>query len=208
MATGLTLMDWVATIASEARRSAIIRVKEFALRNHVSESAVKKALRRHATKGILEEVSKGLYLNTLANGFSARDVVNVVRPKSYISLETALAEWGISTQQPVSLTCVSTLDARTIKTKSLNISYRKINETLFYGFQEKKTRYGTYKTAEPEKALLDWIYFSRNDGLPVPLDELQFEKVSRSRLLDYAKKYPSTVRKTLYFALLEKQFAP
>ena len=74
--------------------------------------------------------------------------------------------------------------------------------------REKDASYGTYKTAEPEKALLDWIYFSRNDGLPVPLDELQFEKVSRSRLLDYAKKYPSTVRKTLYFALLEKQFAP
>jgi predicted transcriptional regulator of viral defense system len=201
-------MDWVATIASEARRSGIIRVKEFALRSRVSESAVKKALRRYTAKGILEEVSKGLYLNTLANGFSARDVVNVVRPRSYISLETALAEWGISTQHPVALTCVSLLDARTIKTKSLNISYRKINETLFWGFQEKKTRYTTYKIAEPEKALLDWIYFSHNDGLPVPLDELQFEKVSRSRLLDCAKKYPSTVLKTLYFALLEKQFAP
>lgn len=208
MAKGLTLMDWVATIASEAKRGAIIRVKEFASRSHVSESAVKKALRRHATKGILEEVSKGLYLNTLASGFSARDVVNVVRPNSYISLETALAEWGISTQHPIALTCVSTLDARIIRTKSLNISYRKIKETLFWGFQEKKTRYSTYKIAEPEKALLDWIYFSHNDGLPVPLDELRFEKVSRSRLIDYAKKYPSTVLKTLYFVLLEKQFTP
>ena len=55
MAKGLTPVDWIATIASEARRSAIIRVKEFALRNHLSESAVKKALRRHAVKGILEE---------------------------------------------------------------------------------------------------------------------------------------------------------
>jgi predicted transcriptional regulator of viral defense system len=208
MAKGSGLMDWITTIASEARLSAIIRVKEFVLKSRVSESAVKKALRRYAAKGILEEVSKGLYLNTLASGFSARDVVNVVRPNAYISLESALAEWGISTQHPVALTCVGTLDARTIKTKSLNISYLKINETLFWGFQEKKTRYSTYKIAEPEKALLDWIYFSHNDGLPVVLDELRFENLSRSRLADYAKKYPSTVLKTLYFPLTEKQFAP
>jgi predicted transcriptional regulator of viral defense system len=208
MAKGSGLMDWIATIASEARLSAIVRVKEFASKSRISESAVKKALRRHAAKGILEEVSRGLYLNTLASGFSPRDVVNVVRTNSYISLESALAEWGISTQHPVALTCVSTLDARTIKTKSLNISYRKINEALFWGFQEEKTRYSTYKIAEPEKALLDWIYFSHNDGLPVVLDEFRFENLSRSRLVDYAKKYPSTVLKTLYFPLLEKQFAP
>jgi hypothetical protein len=53
------------------------------------------------------------------------------------------------------------LDARTIKTKSLNIPYRKMKETLFWRFQEKKTRCSSYKIAEPEKALLDWIYFSQ-----------------------------------------------
>jgi len=55
---------------------------------------------------------------------------------------------------------VEQLDARTIKTKSLNISYRKIKRDIILGFfKRKKTRYSTYKIAEPEKALLDWIYF-------------------------------------------------
>jgi hypothetical protein len=87
----------------------------------------------------------------------------------------------------------------------VDIVYRKISKDLFWGFLEKKTRYSMYKIAEPEKALLDWIYFHLQNGLPVQLDEIQFEKLSRSKLVSYAKKYPSTVIHSLFFPLLEGQ---
>jgi hypothetical protein len=45
------------------------------------------------------------------------------------------------------------------KSPSIEILYRKISRGLFWGFLEKKGRYASYKIAEPEKALLDWIYF-------------------------------------------------
>jgi len=45
------------------------------------------------------------------------------------------------------------------KSPSIEILYRKISRGLFWGFLEKKGRYASYKIAELEKALLDWIYF-------------------------------------------------
>jgi hypothetical protein len=94
---------------------------------------------------------------------------------------------------------------RSSQDPSVHIIYRKISRDLFWGYLEKKSRYGAYKIAEPEKALLDWIYFHLKDGLPVQFDEIQFSKLSRSRLVQYAKKFPSTVMQELFLPMLEGQ---
>jgi len=200
-------MDWIATLATEAKTSAVLGIRKLAPKYGLSPSAVSKALQRLASKGAIEPLADGVYLNKLTAGYTARDVVNELRPDSYISLDTALAEWGLSTQSPVALTCVSTANARTIRSESVHISYRKIKTDLFWGFLEKKTRYTTYKIAEPEKALLDWLYFHLQDGLPAPLDEIQFHKLDQTKLLEYAKKYPSTVLKALLLPMLEHRAA-
>jgi predicted transcriptional regulator of viral defense system len=198
-------MDWVKTLAAEAKTNPLVRIRELAPKYRLSSSSVGTALKRQQARGLLEQVADGTYLNKLAEGVAVRDIVNGLVPESYISLGTALAEWGLSSQSPVATTCVTPTRARKIKTASVDIVYRKISRDLFWGFLEKKTRYSTYKIAEPEKALLDWIYFHLQNGLPVQLDEIEFEKLSRSKLVSYAKKYPSTVIQTLFFPLLEGQ---
>ncbi len=200
-------MDWVTTLAAEARTSPLVGIRETASKHGLSNAAVTQALKRQEGRGLLEKLADGVYLNKLATSVNARDVVNELIPDSYISLGTALAEWGVSSQNPIATTCVTTARGRKIKTASIDIVYRKISRELFWGFTEKKGRYGSYKIAEPEKAFLDWIYFSLKDGLAVQFDEIQFEKLSRSRLVEYAKKYPSTVIQTLFFPLLEGQIA-
>lgn len=57
-----------------------------------------------------------------------------------------------------------------------------------------------YRIAEPEKALLDWIYLQRQEGLPVVLDELNLKVTDRTKLLKYASKYPIPVQKTVQSA--------
>lgn len=207
MALRTDILDWTATIAREARTSAVLRIRAVASKYAVSPSAVGKAFQRKEKSGLLELLADGIYLNKLTAGYTARDVVNELRPDSYISLDTALAEWGLSTQNPVALTCVGTANARVIRSESVHIAYRKIKSDLFWGFLEKKSRYTTYKIAEPEKALLDWVYFHLQDGLPAPLDEIQFHKLNQAKLLEYAKKYPSTVLKTLLLPMLEYRTA-
>lgn len=194
-------MDWAATLRKEGQRSAILRSDDIARRYGIVDSTVGKALRRQERRGLVEHVSNRIYINKLANDFSLRELADVLRRNSYISLESALAEWGISTQSPSSLTCVTTGFPRKFKSPSVRIVYRHIGENLYWGFQEKRTRHGSYKIAEPEKALLDWIYLQRQEGLPVVLDELNLKVTDKKKLLHYASKYPTPVQQTIQLAL-------
>ena len=119
------------------------------------------------------------------------------RPDAYISLESALAEWGISTQSPSALTCVTTGFPREFRRPSVQIVYRHIAKKLHWGFETKRTRHGSYRIAEPEKALLDWIYLQRHEGLPVAFDELSLNVIDKKKLRQYALKYPNSVQQTL-----------
>lgn len=196
-------MDWVSALMTEARTNPLVRIRDAASRYRLSNSAVSKALGRQARRGLLEKLSDDVYLNKLAASPTPRDIVNQLVPDSYVSLGSALAEWGLSTQDPVAVTCVTNSRRRSIKTPSIQIMYRKIKDELLWGYIEKKARYSSYRIAEPEKALLDWIYFTLQDGLPVQLDEIEFAKLSRARLVAYAKKFPSTVMQVLFLPMLE-----
>jgi predicted transcriptional regulator of viral defense system len=190
-------LDWAATLRKEALRSAVLRSDELARRYGIAEAAVGNSLRRQERRGLVEHVSRKIYINKLAHDDSARELVGILRPNAYISLESALAEWGISTQSPSSLTCVTTGFPRKFQTASVRIVYRHIGENLFWGFEEKRTRHGTYKIAVPEKALLDWVYLQRQEGLPTALDELNFNAIGGKKLRKYAAKYPNSVQQTL-----------
>ncbi len=157
-------------------------------------------------KGWSSAVSTKLYINHLNQQFSPCDLVNVLRPKSYISLESALLDKGITNQSPSALTCVTPSYPQSYRGKSANIIYRKISPELYWGYEEKSTRYNKYLIAEPEKALLDWIYLSRQEGLPTPLDELRLDFLSIPKLRKYADRFPRTVQETIKDLLLERAF--
>ena len=138
---------------------------------------------------------------------SANDFVTVLNPNSYVSLESALNQWGISTQSPVSLTCVTTGKPKEYRTPEFAITLRSISEHLFWGFVEKQTRYSKYRIAEPEKALLDWVYLMLQNGLTPRLDEIELQSLDKQKLVKYAAKYPGTVRNALKDSLAFEHFA-
>lgn len=190
-------MDWAKTLREEASRSAILRSDELATKYGIAEAVVGNALRRQERRGLVEHVSRRLYVNKLAHDFSARELVGILRPDAYISLESALAEWGISTQSPSALTSVTTGFPRAFRTASVQIVYRHIAKKLLWGFEVKRTRHGSYRIAEPEKALLDWVYLQRQEGLPTAFDELDLKTVDWKKLYRYAGKFPRAVRTAL-----------
>jgi hypothetical protein len=145
----------------------------------------------------VEHVPRRLYVNRLANDFSPRKLVDILRAGAYISLESALAEWGISTQSPSAFTSVTTGFPREFRSPSVQIVYRHIAKKLHWGFEAKRTRDGSYRIAEPEKGLLDWIYFQRQERLPTPFDELSPKAIDWEKLLRYSLKFPQSVRSAL-----------
>jgi hypothetical protein len=183
-------MDWVRLITDQARISGILRVDELARELNTSEVAVGNALRRQEKRGLVEHLGKKIFINRLVPDYSGRELINTLRPESYLSLETVLRDSGISTQSPTILTCVTPGRPGEFRAKSVSISFRRISKNLFWGFQEKRTRYGKYNIAEPEKALLDWVYLQRQEGSTINTDELDLQRLDRGKLLQYAAKFP------------------
>jgi predicted transcriptional regulator of viral defense system len=200
-------MDWVKVIANEARTGAIIRSDALANKIGIPLQSVRVNLKRQQARGLVEHVTRKLYINKLSASFDPRDLAAAISPQSYVSLESALNEWGVFSQSPIALTCVSTKQIHSIETTVAKITFRTIKKDLFWGYEERKTKYGKYKLAEPEKAILDWLYFRNRKRQPLDLDEFELQRVSRSRLLKYAEAYPKLLRQSLYPILLNHQFA-
>lgn len=187
-------MDWAKLIAERARTSAIIHSDELAAELKIPVTTARRALFRQQDRGLVENVANRLFVNRLALDFSGHELINLLRPESYLSLESVLRNSGISTQSPRDLTCVTTGEPGRFETSKLSIRYRRVAPHLFWGFHSKRTRYGSYNTAEPEKALLDWIYLLRQEGSIVPTDELDLAPLDLAKLLQYSENFPKPVR--------------
>ena len=201
-------MDWAAVVRQEGERSSILRADRLAETLNLNPVVVTQALARQERRGLVEHISKKIYFNHLASAASTRDLVNVIRPESYISLETALREYGISTQSPSAITCVTTGRPGRFSGRSIRLTFRSISRLLYWGFSEKKTRYGQYKLADPEKALLDSVYFALQSGIEPPFDELELNSLSRRRLLEYSARFPNTVNNCIIKVLAARSIAP
>jgi hypothetical protein len=196
-------MNWTTILAEEARKNSILRLDDLAHRYNIQETVARNALRRYETRGLVEHISKKVYINRLNQNFSPRELVNILRPDSYVSLESVLVDYGVTSQSPAILTCVTTAYPKVFRSSSLTVSYRKISKELYWGFEQKRTRYNAYQIALPEKALLDWIYLSRQEGLPIPIDEINIRFLDHRKLRDFAHKFPRTVQVIVNQLLLD-----
>src|SRR5689334_1091382 len=100
-------MDWARFIAERARTSAVFRVDEVARELKIPLTTTRSALFRQQQRGLVENVANNLFVNRLALDFSGHELINLLRPESYLSLESVLRSSGISTQSPRDLTCVT-----------------------------------------------------------------------------------------------------
>jgi predicted transcriptional regulator of viral defense system len=194
-------LDWTKILAQEARLSPVLLIKELAAKYALPAASVWKSLSRLAERGVVSRVTHGVYLNKLVRDSSPTDFIGILNPNSYVSLESALYHWGLSTQGPATLTCVATGKPREYRTSDFTISLRTITNRLFWGYIEIRSRYSNYKIAEPEKALLDWIYLALQSGVRPSLDELVLTSVDRDKIAKYLDKYPATVRNLLVNSL-------
>ena len=205
--TNTKRLDWAKVLTDEARLTDVVVVDQLATKYDLSVASAWRAVSRLTKRGLLSRVSNGIYLNKLVLDASAFDFVSVLKPNSYVSLESGLNHWGVSTQSPMSLTCVTIGKPKEYTTPEFAITFRAISKHLFWGFVEKQTRYSKYRIAEAEKALLDWIYLTLQSGLTPRLDEIEVQTLDKQKLVKYADKYPQTVRNALTSSLAFEHFA-
>ncbi|MDP1722210.1 MAG: hypothetical protein Q8L37_03295 [Candidatus Gottesmanbacteria bacterium] len=130
--------------------------------------------------GMLDTIKPGIYLNkTLYQKTSepeemARYIGGEMVRDSYISLEYALALYGILAESVYTITYITTKKTRKFQSPLMSFRYRNIKSGLFWGYTKKFFGTLTYQMASPAKALFDLIY----------LTPLESGRVAREFLFD------------------------
>ena len=145
--------------------------------------ALRMALKRLNDKKLIRRICRGYYLNPFST-VALEEVSAYIYKPSYISLESALSRYGVLSQIPQVLTCVTTKLPRVFNTSLGTIEYRQVKKDYFFGFVKE----GSYFIAEPEKALLDFFYLERSKVTARRYSEFNLKGLNSKKLNSYAGK--------------------
>lgn len=124
-------------------------------------------------------------------------VANKIYSPSYVSLETAFAWYGWIPEAVFTITSVSTRKTQVFDTPTGNFRYSSVKAPLFFGYRLLMPEgFGT-KIAEPEKALLDFLYLRPKiattadfEALRLNLEQMQ-KDINREKLAAYCSLFAS-----------------
>lgn len=156
-------------------------------------------LTRLVKAGLVKRVAYRWYENPFAPA-SQEEIAMTLRYPSYLSMEYALSKQGILSQAVYTLTLVTTKLPYTYRTEGATYEYHQIHKSLFWGYKKEDI----VQVAEPEKALLDFIYIrhtkSRDMGAAMVkslFNDMDADELDLKKLHAYSKKFPSKTRKIL-----------
>mgnify|MGYP001237931797 CR=1 FL=1 len=144
-------------------------------------------------KGYLIRLKKGLYaFRREKERLRGEEIAFLLCQPSYLSLESALAWYGFIPEIVHAYTSVTVRVTRSFENPWGRFTYRHIKRELFWGYVEMKTEGGPFLLAEPEKALLDYLYLnlpqirSESDFANIRLnEELMKKTLDRGKFLKY-----------------------
>jgi hypothetical protein len=135
--------------------------------NFPEEKDIFSQVRYWEKQGYLAKARKGIYVLThYAGDIDPALIAGKLYEPSYLSLEWALNFHGIIPDIPGTFTSVTTRKTMAYENKFGNFTYQKINPKLFFDYVSRKTEFGNYFIAIPEKAVLDYIYLHKNSLVP------------------------------------------
>ena len=141
------------------------------------------ALKRLNDKKLIKRICRGYYINPFST-VMLEEVSAYIYEPSYISLESALSRYGVLSQIPQVLTCVTTKLPRLFNTSMGAIEYRQVKKIYFFGFVKENK----YLIAEPEKAFLDLLYLEKSKGTEQRYSGFNLKGLNLKKLNNYAKK--------------------
>lgn len=111
--------------------------------------------------GYIQKIKNGLYIfSNKKESVPIEHFAFKIYDPSYISLEWALHYYGLIPEMVYNITSVSTKATRKFKNIFGIFIYRNIKKELFWGYKKSEKSGSVYLIAEPEKALIDYIYFN------------------------------------------------
>ena len=114
-------------------------------------------------------------------------IANKLVEPSYISLESALRYYNLIPETVYLNTCITTRKTRMIKSAVGNFQYRSLKKELFFGYKLVNQDALVYRIAEPEKAVLDFLYLRADIKSLDALKELRLNQDEWGRQIDKKK---------------------
>ncbi len=149
----------------------------------------RKRLTQWQSKGYLTQVVREHYYFTDVkqdNAFFWLLANEIYRP-SYVSLETALGFYGFIPEAVFQITSISTRTSRLFSGNNLSLRYRNIKPSAFFGYRLMPTEDRHICFAEPEKALLDYLYLHPHMKAPDDFEAMRFNSSALLSSLDFSK---------------------
>lgn len=122
-----------------------------------------KQLSRWQESGYILKLKNGVYL--LADYQSSVHpflISNVLYQPSYVSMESALYEYGFIPDVTQSITSISAKKTWSAEVLGSRFDYKKIKRDCFIGYGARSYLNYDVMMAEPEKALADFCYFNKS----------------------------------------------
>ncbi len=155
----------------------------FSLPKHKAKYFLEKESNK-SNSGLFLRLKKGLYsLKTDLPG--EEEIANRLYQPSYISFEYALAYFNILAEMPYLVTSATTKPTREFTVESKTFSYLTIKRNAYTGYILIKQNGESFLIAEPEKALVDYLYFVVLGKKPTN-DRLNISLLNKEKLLKYA----------------------
>jgi len=167
---------------------------------HTLPFRTKYFLEEQVKLGLFVRLKRGLY--ALKTDVSPEEeIANRLYKPSYISFEYALAFYNILPEMVYRVTSATTKPTRNFAVGNKVFSYYTIKEKAYAGYYLVKKVENSFLIAEPEKALVDYLYFTSigkkpyNDRLRV--SSLNKEKVFKFSVLYERKKLIEIIKELL-----------
>lgn len=163
--------------------------------------AMRNQLSRWQKKGLLISLRRGVYMLSSQDrkiDVDKQVIANRLYEPSYLSLEYALNFYGLIPEHVVDLTSITTRKTMRFKNESGCFVYQHIAPKAFRGFKKMGDDKNSYFMAEPEKAVVDFLYlnlsqFTKNarEILEHSLRFQNIEELKRKRLMEFGKFFGS-----------------
>ncbi len=142
-----------------------------------SPADIRRQLDRWAKSGRIAQLRRGVYM--LNEPYSGKHphpfaVANMMKKASYISLQSALAHYGMIPEYVPVATSVTTGRPEELDTPAGRFIYRHVHPRMFFGFSSEEIAPQQYAlTASPQKALVDLLYLTPHSDSSAYLQELR-----------------------------------
>jgi predicted transcriptional regulator of viral defense system len=144
-------------------------------------------LEAYTQRGLFVRLRQGLY--TLKDNLPPEEeLANLLYRPSYVSFEYALAGYRILPEMVYSVTSATTKPTRTFSVDEKTFLYFTIKKNAFAGYRPVKRGGRTVLLAEPEKALVDYLYFVSLGKKPRN-DRLNTTSLDKAKIRRYARMY-------------------